>query len=125
MMVGDNIYYYDSTRKEWWQADSHHSNADGSVNPHNLRKDTKANNVLISRHFFYFGREAPTIPRDFLGAIGYKNGINYRVFAADQCAGIINWLHSSFRDELNQIKADPFDFDISEKRYSADNNKIS
>jgi hypothetical protein len=50
---------------------------------------------------------------------------NYRVFDADQCAGIINWLYSSFRDSLNQVKADPFDFDESEKRYSARNNKIS
>ena len=124
-MVGDNIYHYDSIRQEWYQADSHHSNADGSVNPHNLRTDTKADNVLLSRHFFYFGREAPTIPSDFLDAIGFKNGRNYRVFDADQCAGIINWLHSSFRDSLNQVKADPFDFDNSEKRYSADKNKIS
>src|SRR4029434_8400755 len=76
-------------------------------------------------HFFYFGREAPIIPSDFLDAIGYKNGINYRVFADDQCADIINWLHRSYRDELNYIKADPFDFDISEKRYSVGNNKIS
>ena len=124
MMVGDNIYSYDSTRQEWCQADSHHSNTDGSVNPHNLRTDTKSDKVLISRHFFYFGREAPTIPSDFLDVIGFKNGRNYRVFDADQCASIINWLHNSFEGSLNQVKADPFDFDNSEKRYSADNNKI-
>jgi hypothetical protein len=81
--------------------------------------------VLVSRHFFYFGRKAPTIPREFLDALGYKNGRNYRVFAADQCAGLINWLYSSFKDSLNQVKADPFDFDKSEKRYSARNNTIA
>jgi hypothetical protein len=125
MMVGDNIYHYDSIRQEWYQADSHHSNADGSVNPHNLRTDTKADNVLLSRHFFYFGREAPPIPSDLLDALGFKNGRHYRVFDADQCAGIIHWLQNSFGDSLNQVKADPFDFENSEKCYSADKNKIS
>ena len=54
MMVGDNIYYRDSAG-HWHQADSHHSKTDGSVNPHNLRNDTKTDKVLISRQFFYFG----------------------------------------------------------------------
>ena len=124
MMVGDNIYNYDYTQKKWLQADSHHSNSDGSVNFHNLDTDTKSDKVLISRHFFYFGREAPTIPSDFLGAIGFKNGRNYRVFDARQCIGLINWLQTSFRNSLNQVMADPFNFDVSEKRYSVGNNKI-
>jgi len=87
MMVGDNIYHYDAIRQVWYQADSHHSHPDGSVNPQNLHRDTKADKVLISRHFFYFGREAPTIPNDVLDTLGFKNGRNYRVFDADQCAG--------------------------------------
>lgn len=123
--MGDNIYHYDSARKEWNQADSHHSNPDGSVNPHNLRKDTKVDKVLISQYFFYFGSEAPAIPRDLLNTIGFKNGRFYRVFDANTCACLIDWLHSSFRNSLNQVEADPFDFDKSEKRYSAGDNKIS
>jgi len=125
MMVGDNIYHYDSALREWRQADSHHSNADGSLNPHNLRIDTKAGKVLVSRHFFYFGREAPVIPTAFLDSIGFKNGRNYRVFDARICVGLFDWLHISFRDSLNQVRADPVDFDDSEKRYSAGDNKIS
>ena len=125
MMVGDNIYHYDSAAKQWSQADSHHSNADGSVNLHNLRVDTQTDKVLISRHFFYFGIEAPAVPRGFLDAIGYKNGRNYRVFDEIACAALIGWLHSSFRGSLNTVKADSFDFDNSDKRYSAGDNKIS
>lgn len=125
MMVGDNIYHFDTARNEWRQADSHHSNADGSVNPHNLRIDTKSAKVLISWHFFYFGREAPFIPSALLDAIGYKNPRNYRVFEDKIAGGLIDWLHSSFRKSLNQVEADPFDFDHSEKRYSASNNKVT
>ncbi len=125
MMVGDNIYYYDLAAKEWRQADSHHSNADGSVNLHNLRADTKADEVLISRHFFYFGEAAPSVPKVLLDAIGFRNGRNYRVFDGDVCSCLLSWLHESFGESLNQVQADPFDFDDSEKRYSAADNKIS
>lgn len=125
MMVGDNIYHYDSAGAEWRQADSHHSNGDGTVNPHNLRTDTKSDKVLISHHFFYFGREAPAMPKELLDAIGFKNGRNYRVFDDGTCAGLLDWLHNSFEHSLNQVEADPFDFDSSEKRYSAGDNRIS
>ena len=81
MLVGDNVYHYDPASEQWHQADSHHSNPDGTANPENLATDTKSNQVLISNHFFYFGRSAPIVPRAIIQAIGYENGRNYRVFA--------------------------------------------
>ncbi len=125
MMVGDNIYHFDSAAKRWHQADSHHSNSDGSVNPHNLRVDTKTDKVLISHHFFYFGVEAPVIPRHILDSMGYKNGRNYRVFDENACTALLDWLHTSFHKLLNLVIADPFDFDKSDRRYSAATNKIT
>jgi hypothetical protein len=126
MMVGDNIYYFDAQSNEWHQADSHHSNPDGSVNQHNLHTDTDTSDkVLISRHFLYFGIEAPEVPNELLDAIGYKNGRNYRVFDYEICSDLIYWLESSFLNSLNQVIGDPFDFSSSEKRYSAGNNKIT
>ncbi len=124
MMVGDNIYYFDPVQEEWFQADSHHSNADGSLNPHNLATDTKSDKVLISNHFFYFGREAPFVPNDLLDAIGYKNQRNHKVFEDRIAGGIIEWLDNSFGKALNQVIGDPFDFNSSEKRYSQGNNRI-
>jgi len=125
MMVGDNIYHYDSTLNEWQQADSHHSNVDGSANLHNLHTDTKSDKVLISQHFYYFGREAPNIPTKILDSIGFENVRNYRVYDLDECAALIEWLQSSFQNLLNLVIADPFDFNESEKRYSVGDNKIS
>jgi Nucleotide modification associated domain 2 len=125
MMVGDNVYYLNSSSKQWQQADSHHSNADGSINPDNLTRDTSTNKVLISNHFFYFGIEAPIIPERLLSAIGYKNGRNYRVFELDECMNLFDWLQKEFGCFLNTVQADPFDFNISEKRYSARDNKVS
>jgi len=125
MMVGDNIYYHDSSSNEWSQADSHHSMADGSVNLDNLNKDTSSKNVLISQHFLYFGREAPVVPHELLNTIGYKNGIGHRVFNENTTGvrTLIDWLYS--QGSLNQVISDPFDFSDSEKRYSVNDNKIS
>ena len=125
MLVGDNIYHHDGVRKAWCQADSHHSGVDGTVNMHNLRVDTSADAVLISRHFFYFGSKAPEVPRQLLDAIGYKNARSYRVFDEQTCRGLIDWLQGTFGSSLNVVAADPFDFADSHRRYSAGDNKIT
>ncbi len=61
-MYGDNIYHTDIKGK-WIQEDSHHSLEKGVVNCHNLQRDTKSDQVLISSHFFYFGRNCINIPK--------------------------------------------------------------
>lgn len=125
MMVGDNIYYFDAATQEWHQANSHHSNADGSINVDNLTRDTHSPNVLVSQYFFYFGSEAPVVPPELLGGMGYKNPRDYRVFKHGEANTLINWLQNTFSGVLSQVFADPFDFDISHKRYSAANNKVT
>jgi hypothetical protein len=124
MLVGDNVYYFDPKTKKWNQADSHHSNFDGSTNLKNLKTDTKSDKVLISDYFYYFGKDAPSIPNDQITFIGYKNGRNYRVFDSNACSCITDWLQQSFRKSLNIVVADPFQFDQSEKRYTGEGSKI-
>jgi hypothetical protein len=125
MMVGDNIYHFDTATNAWQQADSHHSNPDGSVNQFNLARDTKWANVLISEQFFYFGSRAVTVPSAILEPLGYKNRIMHWEFKDTDTAELIDWMQSSFPTYLNRVVADPFDFDESEKRYSAGTNKIT
>lgn len=124
MMVGDNIYHFDSEGRKWRQANSHHSNSDGSMNERNLSTDTKSDKVLISRHFFYFGKEAPVVPVELLNVIGYDNGRNYRVFDANGCTELIRWLDGAFKKFPNQVAADPYDFSDCHARYSGTGNKI-
>jgi Nucleotide modification associated domain 2 len=124
MMVGDNIYHYDPILDQWHQADSHHSNPEGTANIYNLAKDTKANRLLVSRHFFYFGMRAPAVPGALLEEIGFRNCRSYRVFECGLCFTLLTWLHGEFRDSLNCVAADPFDFTQSDRHYSAKDNKI-
>lgn len=124
MMVGDNIYRRDQSTDEWLQSDSHHSHPDGSPNSDNITNDTKADRVLLSTHFFYFGREAPLIPVEIWNRLGYSNGRNYRVYDGDAWEPLIAWLERTYGNSLNVVLADPFDFDSSGQRYSVRDNKI-
>lgn len=123
MMVGDNIYHCDAGGN-WCQADSHHSKNDGGVNHDNLKKDTGSDKVLISNHFFYFGNQAPVVPREFMNAIGFVNRQGHRTFDFNKCAELIKWLESSFGQLLNTVMADPFDFSDSHGRYAGRGSKI-
>lgn len=81
--VGDNIYHRDAGG-HWIQADSHHSNHDGTPNKVNLADDTDTDRVLLSRDFAYWGRDAIEVPERFMDnpdgvrlchdRQGYKNG---------------------------------------------------
>ena len=124
MMVGDNIYQRADDEAVWRQLDSHHSLADGSPNPLNVEKDTKADRVLISHNFYYFGSEAPLVPSRILKHIGFRNAIGHRVFDAESCEELISWI-ASHRDAANMVLADPFDFKKSEKRYTGKGNTVA
>jgi hypothetical protein len=124
-MVGDNIYHFDKSRSVWRQADSHHSNADGTINLHNLANDTKSRAVLISSYFYYFGRGAPVVPPILLSDLGYKNRRQYFRFPLEDCADLLAWLENQYRLSRNLVLADPFDFDRSHSRFDGRANKVS
>jgi hypothetical protein len=125
MMIGDNIYHQNVQSRAWQQADSHHSNSDGSANIYNLGRDTKADVVLVSERFFYFGKRAPVIPKQILAAIGYKkNPRSYRRIDYSVASKLIDWLAAKFSNSWNELQADPFDFDNSALRYSGLGSKI-
>ncbi len=58
---GDNIYFKDGSGV-WHQADSHHSYTGGSRNHHNIGRDTKADRVLLSTEYAYWGDSEPQVP---------------------------------------------------------------
>jgi len=125
MLLGDNIYFHDLENNTWKQAHSHHSLPDGELNEYNKNRDTESSNVLLSKHFYYFGNIAPIIPPEILSEIGYKNGINHRVYDYNVARKLVKWIEDNFSDSLNLVLADPFNFDKSEAHYSVNTNKIS
>ncbi len=94
---GDNIYSQ-VTSGHWHQVDSHHSHHDGSQNSANVTRDTKANRVLISNRFAYFGCNGPEIPeflRNFRGIDLCKLGPGHKCnFPDDMVREFIGWFSS-------------------------------
>lgn len=120
MMVGDNIYHH--AGDEWIQLDSHHSHPDGTQNSQNVINDTTADSVLISDHFYYFGKLPIEIPVTIMNDLGYRNRRNHRRFAFDKAKSLLDFLRLSA--PVNRVLADPHDFDSADARYSHGSNKI-
>lgn len=126
MLVGDNIYHR-SSDGEWQQADSHHSNADGSPNYVNLDRDTgTTDQVLISDRFLYFG--AAAIDVDFesidyrLGTVGCSRKDFSKTPSAKQ---LVEGLLVSYKAELNYLQADPVDFENAHLRVDQKTRKLT
>lgn len=125
MMLGDNIYHRVGEAGDWIQKDSHHSLPDGTADPTNVSNDTKVNRILISRHFIYFGCEAPLVPSELLDEIGYSNGRGHRKFDGDKCQHLLNWLLGSYGSKMNRVLGDPYQFESYGARYSAGTNRVT
>jgi hypothetical protein len=123
MMVGDNIYHRKSSSDNWIQEDSHHSNSDSSPNLKNLATDTSSENVLISQYFFYFGCDAPLID---LASVGYTNVRNYRKMPLknDRVSRLVKSVEIKYKNEINAVEADPFDFREASKRVDQSTGRI-
>ncbi len=95
-VYGDNIYSKDLTGN-WMQADSHHSLNQGEINIRNVANDTKADRVLISWKFAYWGANAIPIPPEFCGAQAETVllGIGFRSHFSDAFVqSFVHWLQS-------------------------------
>jgi len=123
MMVGDNVYHQEAGNDAWIQSDSHHSNPDGTINQQNLERDTSSENVLVSDHFYYFGKSAPTVN---FGPIDYKNhrGHSKKRLSDDNVADFIGSIEQNHKRERNLVLDDPFDFLAASKRVDQATQKI-
>ena len=96
LAFGDNIYSRQGGG--WHQLNSHHSLPGGITNPLNIERDTKANRVLVSNDFVYWGENAPVIPdqlRDFSGEDLCKKGPGHKNdFSPQLINAFVEWVRS-------------------------------
>lgn len=99
VMFGDNIYHH-LENGEWMQEDSHHTNADGTINEHNLERDTQTTDkVLIAEEFFYFGQGMIDISAEYGECIHY--GIGHSCPEIENCQSL--WEHLCENYEMGLI----------------------
>lgn len=63
---GDNVYHTDPKTREIIQEDSHHSLPGGEINYENYPRDISGKYVLISKEYWYFGKDAPVLPEELI-----------------------------------------------------------
>lgn len=122
-MLGDNIYHQDDTNA-WIQEDSHHSNADGSFNMTNLKRDTRSDQVLISDYFYYFGDKAVAVD---LESIGYHKIRDYKKICLDDSISAINLIQKidiEYRSNRNLVISDPCQFSDFYKRVDQESGTL-
>lgn len=124
MMAGDNIYHQENGNASWTQEDSHHSMTDGTQNIVNLKRDTSSDKVLISEHFYYFGKNAPLVDLDL---VAYKNRIDHdkRQLDGTNIAAFIDGIELRYSKDRNRVLANPFDFSSASKRVDQATGKIT
>lgn len=122
-MLGDNIYHHDDNN-DWIQEDSHHSNADGSFNMANLKRDTSTDQVLISRWFYYFGDKAVDVD---LASIGYHRIRSHKKLSLDHSIpanDLIKKIDTKFHGDKNLVISDPCQFSDFYKRVDQETGKL-
>jgi len=95
VIYGDNIYH--RVGNSWVQADSHHSLENGRPNKANIAWDTGVDRVLIATKFVYWGKAAPSIPKQFRAFRKAKEDIcckaqGHRVFGEELTTAFAEWL---------------------------------
>lgn len=125
---GDNIYHRDDAGN-WVQADSRHSLNDGTPNLKHVAKDTKADAVLLSREYVYYGQAAPEIPTQFRSWRGptwtgrrfdpdtearYDLCMTYsgfrRHFPPEFKQAVVDWLCEVIAEDEAPFRGDPADW---------------
>jgi len=114
-MYGDNIYHQDENSGKWYQIDSHHSYSDGSINYHNLNRDTQCEYLLLSDHFYYWGRNCIDVPDEFKSVIHIGRGHKSNAIDTTTADDLVQWISSNF--DQGYI-GDPIQFEKEFKRYN-------
>lgn len=96
---GDNIYHHDKLTGEWLQENSHHSFGN-DINYKNLKRDTSRDFVLVSYVFWYFGRDAIQLPKEFENLIKYNIGIKAER-NPEVIENLVDWISLKFENGIN------------------------
>ncbi|WP_350287586.1 hypothetical protein [uncultured Croceitalea sp.] len=108
---GDNIYV--QKEGKWNQSFSHHSNVDGSINDHNLKRDTRWPNTLISHRFYYFGENYVEIPENLKDDV-CKKMQGHKIVADKPAMAFLKWLETNFTPAIH---GDPLEFSKGFRHY--------
>jgi len=92
-MYGDNVYH--TVEGKVIQEHCAHSLDSGVPNMGHYDTDVSGENVLLSKHFYYFGDHAPMIPKDLDFILPWRN-IQFHDLDDEQIEKFVSWLESNY-----------------------------
>lgn len=92
-LYGDNIYHKDTKANKWIQENSAHSFDNGITNEEHRDTDLSGEFVLISKNFYYWGRNAIIIPDEFYDVICTDTRDRECVKQEKRIDDFVHWLH--------------------------------
>lgn len=106
-MYGDNFYHTDPVTKKPIQEPSAHSHPNAEKRQKHIKRDTSGKLVPLSKHFYYFGDNAPLIPEELRQICCEGRDFQYNKIPEIIKVKFIQWLETNF--ELG-IHGDPCDW---------------
>lgn len=97
-MYGDNVYHSVLGTEQMIQEKCAHSNSDGSVNTEHRDRDSRGENVLIAKRFYYFGNKCPLLPEKFSYIKVFYRGIKYWDLYGEnkKIQAFVDWLDEAY-----------------------------
>ncbi len=90
---GDNMYFRNEGN-QWVQACAFFH-----TSPEQITQDTRYPRVFVSDHYFYFGKNAPTIPEKFAALLHTRQGCKYH--EVPLVGAFIDWLERAYQPGLH------------------------
>jgi hypothetical protein len=97
LWTGDNFYY--KQNNEIHQLESVHSNPDGFEDIENKNHDLKGVNVLISKNFWYWGRNAKKIPKNYWHFLKIGQG-HKKITKTEEIVSFEAWIKTQNKPSL-------------------------
>lgn len=94
-MYGDNIYHTGQVGKVI-QDPCAHSNSKLQTNVTHRDRDARGKYVLLSKHFYYFGDNCPTVPNILIRICCTSRNYSYKDIEKEDVALFLEWLESNF-----------------------------
>lgn len=111
-IFGDNFYHLDEEGKQWIQEESAHSTVDKQSH---IKNDLSGENVLFSKSFYYFGKNAPKIPKNFHTICNDGRNMKSSSIDPDTADNFLKWLEKSFEFGIH---GDPNNWDEYEEHHA-------
>lgn len=95
-MYGDNVYH--TVNGKMVQEHCAHSLASGEVNEEHYKRDVRGENVILSKHFYYFGDHNFKLPErfEYISNIQKRGNRQYSDLNEEQIHDFVSWLESNY-----------------------------